>query len=126
MGTRDDAQALIAKARTAWVEVWTPIRWDYWLTLTWRTERLAAALANEHRLVLGFHSDPYPHAHGLVHLSRARRATFLTADEFRDWLHGYWAHGEVWAQTYDPTKRHPEHGGAIEYLARDPGSVVWG
>ena len=137
----DDAQALIAKARHAWVDLWTPIRWEYWLTLKWRTERITAERANEHlerlvrelhrmhpmeRLVAGFHSDPYPHAHGLVHLSRTRRVQFLTADEFRDWLQGYWSHGEVWAEAYDPTRGSPEHGGAIEYLAREPGSVVWG
>jgi len=142
MGTRDeDGQALIAEARNAWVDVLKAMQWDYFVRLRWRREAIDAASANDHleRLkrdlrrmhpmecfVAGFHSDPYPHAHGLVHLSRTRRAQFLNAEEFRDWLQPFWYHGSVWAAVYDPMKRHPHHGGAIEYLAREPGSVVWG
>jgi|SRR2546421_8125236 len=141
-GTRDaDAAAIAAKARNAWVEVWTAIRWDYFVRLRWHREAIDAASANAHlerlqrdlhrtqpmlRLVAGVHSDPYPHAHGLVHLSRTQRAQVRTADECREWLQPFWYHGTVWAQVYDATRRSPDHGGAIEYLAREPGSVVWG
>ncbi|SRR6266581_1434534 len=137
---------LIAKAREALVQGWSGGRWDYWVTLEWRTV-IHAATANAHlerlirdlhrdgirghkhptvRVVAGFHHDPYPHAHALVGLSRRHRAQVVNAAEFRDWLAHYWYHGPVFAAAYDPTRRHPEHGGAVEYLARDPGTVVWG
>ena len=62
----------------------------------------------------------------MVSLSRRHRAQFLNAVEFASWLSLYWAHGTVWADVFDGSKRHPEHGGAIEYLSRDPGTVVFG
>jgi hypothetical protein len=144
----DVGLAAQAKARTAWVERGALIRWTYWVRLGWHADRLDATSANADleklvgdlylaklagppyptvRLFAGFHSDPYPHAHAAVYLSRRRRLEFVTADEFAQWLRlNYWSHGPVWAALFDPGKKHPEHGGAIEYLARDPGSVVWG
>jgi hypothetical protein len=147
MGDRhEDAQALTAKAREAWIATWEQTRWDYWVRLNWRNA-VHTATANEHlerlirdlhrpgiqgarhptiHVVAGFHAEPYPHAHAVVGLSRRHRMQFLNAEEFAGWLAGYWYHGAVWAELYDPTKRNPVHGGALEYLARDPGTVVWG
>jgi hypothetical protein len=142
----DEAQGLIADARAALVKQWTPIRWDYWVDLKWRTAvssetanaHLERLIADLHRpglsgakhptihLVAGFHADPFPHAHAMVALSRRHRMQFLNAAEFKDWLQLYWSHGPVWAEAFDVTKRSPEHGGAVEYLARDPGTVVFG
>jgi hypothetical protein len=143
---QDDAEGLIAAARRALVKQWTPLRWTYWVRLEWRRpisvetasvhlERLIADLQRNGphgrihptiRVVAGFHNQPYPHAHAMLALSRRHRAQFLDAEEFRDWLQLYWYHGAVWATDFDAAKRSPEHGGAIEYLARDPGSVVYG
>ncbi len=145
---RDAAAVLDANARDEFVARWTPIKWTYWVTLKWHAEWIDAVTANAHlnrlvedlylanvcggryptmRLIGGVHFDPYPHAHAALYLSRRRRAQFVNADEFADWfrLH-YWSHGPVWAQAFDPMKRHPQHGGAIEYLSRDVGSVVFG
>ena len=134
---------LAALARRALEQGWSRVRWDYWTSLEWRRQGIAAAMANEHlerlirdlhrpgrhptvRLVAGFHPEPYPHAHALVALSRRLRARFSDAEEVAAWLQLWWPHGPVWAAPYDPTKRHPERGGALAYLSRDPGSVVVG
>ena len=130
---RDDHDVgLLAQAREALVQQWSGVRWDYWVRLQWHA-KISAETANEHlerlirdlhrptiagarhptiRLVAGFHVEPFPHAHAMVALSRRHRIQFLHATEFKDWLQLYWYHGPVWAEPFDATKRHPEHGGA--------------
>ena len=142
-GTRvDDAEAgLVAAAKQGLVEQWTEVRWDYWVRLKWNKNigaetadtHLNRLLADLHRtvspaihLVGGFHREPMPHAHAVVVLTRRTRLRFMNATEFRDWLQLYWYHGPVWAERFDPMRREPEHGGALAYLAREPGTVVWG
>ncbi len=142
MGDREDEmQTLLTYAREAWVQVWEQIRWDYWIRLQWRTEAIGATTAQDHlerfvrdlhrqhrtlRVVAGFHADPFPHAHALLALSRRLRGRFLNPVEFTDWLQLYWYHGPIWAEPFDPSKRSLERGGAVEYLAREPGTVVFG
>jgi hypothetical protein len=137
----DETQTLINYAREAWVRVWETVRWDYWVRLQWRSETIGATTAHDHlerlvrdlhrqhrtvRVVSGFHADPFPHAHASIGLSRSLRGRFLNPVEFRDWLQLYWYHGPIWAERFDASKRSPEHGGALEYLSRDPGTVVFG
>lgn len=129
------------RARDALVQDWNQWRFDYWVTLEWHravsemtaNEHLERLLRDLHRtvspaihVVTGFHPYPHAHAHAAVHLSRRVRARFLNAAEFEQWLRAFWYHGQVWAQVFDPTRRESGSGGAIEYLARNPGTVVWG
>src|SRR5438876_610040 len=141
MGLDEQIARLEQRARDTLAREWNDWRWDYWLRVSWR-HRVGATTANTHleqlirdlqgrgsptiHVVAGFHGDDpaNPHAHVLVHLSRRVRMRFLNANEFRDWFAAYWRHGECWAAVFDPTRR--ESGGAVTYLARDPGTVVWG
>src|SRR2546426_8665272 len=104
---KDAAAALDGNARDEFVKRWTPIDWTYWVTLKWHAEWIDTVRANRDlnrlvedlylanvcggryptmRLIGGFHSDPYPHSHAAIYLSRRRRAQFVTAEEFAEWL----------------------------------------
>lgn len=127
------------EAREALARTWSQTRWTYWCTLEWRgqvsdttaTEHLERLVRDLHRtasptirIVVGFHADPHPHAHALIHLSRRLRARFLNAGEFTDWFRAWWYHGPVWAQDFESSRAEP--GGAVTYLARSPETVTWG
>jgi hypothetical protein len=137
----DDRRRLEQRARDALAREWSEMRWHYWVRVSWH-HGVTEATANDHvdrlihdlhrtgsptiRVVAGFHGDDpaNPHAHVLVHLSRRLRARIVNTTEFTEWFQPYWYHGQCWAEPFDADRR--EHGGAIEYLARNPGTVIWG
>jgi hypothetical protein len=146
MTTLDQAIATtIVKARDALSAEALGIGWNYWIRLDWRY-RVGSITANDHltaflqqlratshgiRCRAAIHADipELVHAHLAVKLSRRQRLRFLNPTEFRDWLQMLWTHGDVFVTAFDNDRFHREHasgGGAIRYLARDPGSVVYG
>ena len=141
MGDYDeDAAELRRKARRGCVETWQGMHWDHWvvfrlggkvdeITASAHLERLIHDIDRAHyravRILAGFHRDPFPHIHALISLSRRLRRTLSAPVSFQVWLQPFWRHGEVIVEVYDPSRRSPQHGGAIEYTVRDPGTVVF-
>jgi hypothetical protein len=134
-----EIQALVADAREAWAAIARcPVRIDYIvrmeasgvrdsITLEAYLDRLIRDLKRTSGgiwLYAAIHTNPFLHAHGVIHLSRRLAGRFINTQEFQDWLRRYWYHGPVWAAPFDATQQHAR--GAAGYAARDPGTVVWG
>lgn len=134
----EEIAAMIANAQAALAEEWGQHPWDYWGVLEWFSP-VSAATANGHverllddlhrtvspaiHLVAGVHDDPgHLHAHVLLALTRRTRFHGRPVAEVAAWVRRFWPHGAVWLQPFNPLRS----AGAVTYLARDPGTVVWG
>lgn len=132
-------EALSAQAREAWVQQGLYEHWDYWVRLgeahregavEQHRERFIADLRRTSpgiRLLAGIDTEPYPHVHLVLKLSRRLRRRFINAAEVQAWIQLFWPHGPVWLEAFDCERLIRDHhagGGALRYIGKDPGTLV--